>query len=137
MRYWVYIKIAIGRGLFTFNRLTSTPRHLFGEGLFSMLANIADAGRTVGPEQKSEYLSDEIGIYPALSHILGALGTGVEAMTFDARPNLTPSRLLILMATGTPLRQILTACAAVKPARRYEFFICFYILHISKCTTFQ
>ncbi|MEY8246186.1 hypothetical protein AAK873_11255 [Heminiphilus faecis] len=35
------------------------------------------------------------------------------------------------MTTETFVRQILSARAAVKAARRYEFFVCFYILHIS------
>lgn len=35
------------------------------------------------------------------------------------------------MATAAFVRQILTARAAVKAARRYEFFVCFDILHIS------
>ena len=35
------------------------------------------------------------------------------------------------MATGAFIRQILTARAAVEAARRYEFFVCFDILHIS------
>ena len=35
------------------------------------------------------------------------------------------------MATGAFVRQILTARAAVKAARRYKFFACFDLLHIS------
>lgn len=55
-------------------------------------------------------------------------------MAIDTRPDLTPSRLLILMATGTFVRQILTARAAVEAARRYEFFIRYNILHISNAS---
>ena len=96
-----------------------------------MLADIADASRTVGPEQESEYLPDEIGIRLALGHVLMTFGTSVEALALDTRPDLTPSRLLILMATGAFVRQILTARATVEATRRYEFFVCFYFLHIS------
>lgn len=35
------------------------------------------------------------------------------------------------MATGTFIGKILTARAAIEAACRYEFFVCFYILHIS------
>ena len=35
------------------------------------------------------------------------------------------------MATGTFVRQIFTARAAVEAARRYEFFVFFDSLHIS------
>ena len=96
-----------------------------------MLADIADASRTVGPEQESEYLPDEIGIYLTVIHIFGAFSASVESTALDTRPDLTPSRLLILMATGAFVRQILTARATVEATRRYEFFVCFYFLHIS------
>lgn len=52
-------------------------------------------------------------------------------MTDSARPYLTPRSLFVIMAAGTFVRQILTARAAVKAARRYEFFVCFDLLHIS------
>ena len=55
----------------------------------------------------------------------------MESTALDTRPDLTPSRLLILMATGAFVRQILTARATVEATRRYEFFVCFYFLHIS------
>lgn len=58
-------------------------------------------------------------------------GTSVEALALDTRPDLTPSRLLILMATETFVRKILSARTAVESARRYEFFACFYFFHIS------
>lgn len=38
------------------------------------------------------------------------------------------------MATGTFVRQILTARAAVEAARRYEFFVGFYFFHISNAS---
>lgn len=52
-------------------------------------------------------------------------------IAFSARPYLAPGRLFIIMATGAFVRQILTARAAVEAARRYKFFVCFDILHIS------
>ena len=55
----------------------------------------------------------------------------MESTALDTRPDLTPSRLLILMATWTYVRQILSARAAVEAACRYEFSVCFYFLHIS------
>lgn len=96
-----------------------------------MFFNITDASRTVGFEKESEYLSDEIGIYLTVIHIFGAFSASVESPALDTRPDLTPSRLVILMATGTFIGKILTARAAIEAARRYEFFVCFYILHIS------
>lgn len=96
-----------------------------------MLADIADASRSVRFEQESEYLPYKIGISPTLGHIPGAFGTSAETMSIDTSPNLAPSRLFIIMATGTFLRQILSARAAIEATRRYEFFISFDILHIS------
>lgn len=55
-------------------------------------------------------------------------------MTIDTRPNLAPSRLLILMTARAFVRQILMARAAVETARRHEFFVCFDILHISNAS---
>lgn len=52
-------------------------------------------------------------------------------LTLDARPYLAPRSLSVIMATGAILRQILTARSAVEAARRYEFFVCFDLLHIS------
>lgn len=52
-------------------------------------------------------------------------------LSLDAVPYLAPSRLFIIMATRAFVRQILTARTAVEAARRYEFFVCFDILHIS------
>lgn len=57
----------------------------------------------------------------------------MEIVISDARPDLTPRCLLILMATGTFVRQILTARATVEAARRYEFFVCFCFIHIDIC----
>lgn len=57
-------------------------------------------------------------------------GTRVITITYSARPYLAPRSLFVIMATGTFVRQILTARAAVEAARRYEFFVCFDILHI-------
>ena len=51
-------------------------------------------------------------------------------ITYSARPNLAPRSLFVIMATGAFDRQILTARTAVEAARRYEFFVCFDILHI-------
>ena len=52
-------------------------------------------------------------------------------ISLDAVPYLAPSRLFIIMATRAFVRQILAARTAVEAARRYEFFVCFDILHIS------
>lgn len=111
--------------------MTFTLSYLLGESLCAMLADIADASHAVGLEQEGEYLADKIGIRLALGHILMTFGTSMETPALDTRPDLAPSRLLILMATGAFGPQILTARAAIKPARRYELFVCFYILHIS------
>lgn len=65
-----------------------------------MLPDIVDASRTVRPEQKSEYLTDKIGIYSAISYVIGTFGAGVVALTLDASPYPAPGRLFIFMATG-------------------------------------
>ena len=64
-----------------------------------MFFNITDASWTVRFKKESEYLSDEIGIYPTLIHILRTFGTSVEILAFNAQPNLAPCRLFISMAT--------------------------------------
>lgn len=49
-----------------------------------MFFNLADASRTVGLEQESEYLPYEIGICLALGHVLMSFGSSMEIMTSDA-----------------------------------------------------
>ena len=58
-------------------------------------------------------------------------GTRVITITYSARPYLAPRSLFVIMATGAFVRQILTTRATVETARRYEFFVCFDLLHIS------
>ena len=61
------------RFVVAFNCLTFTFFHFFGESLFAMLADIADASRAVGLEQEIEYLSDRIGILSVSLDILHSL----------------------------------------------------------------
>ena len=55
-------------------------------------------------------------------------------LTLDARPDLAPGSLLVLMTTRAFVRQILTARPAVKPARRYQLTVRFNMFHIHKAT---
>lgn len=121
--------IAINIILFPFDCLTFTFGHFLGEGLLAVLADVADTSRAIGLEQECEYLTDEIGICLALGHVLMTFGTGVVTLTSDARPYLAPRCLVILMATGAFVRQILTARTAVESARGNEFFVSFDSFH--------
>lgn len=70
--------------LFSFYGLTFPFCHFLGKSLFAMFTDVSDASGTVRFEQKSEYLSYEIGVYFALSHILGAFGARMETIAVDA-----------------------------------------------------
>lgn len=105
---------------FLLHRLTSAPRHLVGKGLFAVLHDVTDARGTVRAEHKSENLSDEIGVCLAVCHILATFSAGMNAVPQDTCPNFTPRSLFVEPTTGTLLRKILPARAAIESARRYE-----------------
>lgn len=108
---------------FLLHRLTSAPRHFVSKSLFAVLPDVTDARWTVRAKHKGENLSDEIGVCLALCHILATFSTGMKAVPQDTCPNFTPRSLFVEPATGTLLRKILTARAAIESARRYELSV--------------
>lgn len=94
-----------------------------------MLSYVSDARMAVRLEQKSKYLSDQIGISLTLCYVLTALGTRMKAMPTDTRSDFTPCNIIVEMATRTFSGKIFPACATVKATRRYELFVCFNFLH--------
>lgn len=75
--------------------LTPESRHFVGKSLFTVLPNVAYTRRTVRAEQKSENLSDEIGISLTLSHILAAFSAGMKTMLVYTGPDFAPRRLFV------------------------------------------
>lgn len=81
-----------------------------------MLLDVADAGRAVGLEQEGEKLSYPVGEHFARLHIARTLGTGIELVCQTARADFAPSRLVVLLASGTFPGQELAASSAVEAA---------------------
>lgn len=119
--------------LFSFHCLTFTFGHLIGESLFAVFTDVADAGRAVGLEEKSEYLSYNIGECLALVHIPIAFGASVKSPAMGACSYLAPCGLFVIVATGAFVREIFAASSAVESACRYEFSISCDILHNEIC----
>lgn len=111
------------------NCLASSPRHLIGIRVLAMLADIADACRSIGTENEGEYFSYEIRICPAVFNILLTIGASVETVAYAATPDFAPCRLLVQAATGTFVHEILAACSTIEPAHSYHRLVCLYILH--------
>ena len=64
--------------------------HLFCECLFSVLADVSDAGRTVATEDKSEELAYQIVVKPTFLYVGLAFCTGMEALLLATSANLAP-----------------------------------------------
>ena len=89
--YIVVISIFLSflHGLFT------SLCHLFSKGLFAVLANVTDTGRTVATEYESEELSYQIIVEPTILDVRLTLGTGMEALFHTTLANLAPLRPLV------------------------------------------
>lgn len=64
--------------LFSFDGLTFMFGHLFGEGLFALFLDIANASGTVRIKQEREYLAYPVGKQLAFFDIMGAFSTSIE-----------------------------------------------------------
>ena len=64
--------------LFSFDGLTFTFGHLFGEGLFALFFNIANASGAVRIKQECEYFAYPVGKQLAFLDIMGAFSTSIE-----------------------------------------------------------
>ena len=64
--------------LMPFNGLTFTFGHLFGEGLFALFFDIANASGTVRIKQECEYFAYPVGKQLAFFDIMGAFSTIIE-----------------------------------------------------------
>ena len=76
--------------LLSLHCLTPASRHFVGESLFAVLLDVMYTRRTVRTEQKSENLSDEIGIGLTLCHILAAFSAGMKTMLVYTGPDFAP-----------------------------------------------
>ena len=65
-------------GLFSFDGLTFTLGHLFGEGLFALFLDIANASGAVRIKQEREHLAYPVGKQLAFLDIMGAFSTSIE-----------------------------------------------------------
>jgi len=74
-----HITLVVGRLLFAHCLFTSLC-HLFSKGLFAVLTNVTDAGRSVAPENECEELSYQIVVEPTFLDIHLTFGTGMEAL---------------------------------------------------------
>lgn len=83
------IKTLLAHGLF------SPPCHFFSEGLFSVFADVSDAGSTVATEDKGEKLAYQVIVDVAFLYVLLALCTGMEAFFLTAFANLAPLKPLV------------------------------------------
>ena len=105
--------------LFSFDGLTFTAGHLFRECLLALFLDIANASGAVGIKQECEHLAYPVGEQLAFLDLMGALRASVEIVLLATRADFTPSRLFISLASGTFLRQELTAGSAIKTASGY------------------
>ena len=67
-----------------FHGLTFTFGHLFGEGLFALFLDIANASGTVRIKQKCEYFAYLVGKQLAFLDIMGAFCTSIELVFLAA-----------------------------------------------------
>ena len=64
--------------------------HFLCKGLFTVLADVTDAGRSVTAENKSEELSYQIIVEPTILDVHLALCAGMEALLYATLANLAP-----------------------------------------------
>ena len=70
--------------LFSFDGLTFTFGHLFGEGLFALFLDIANASGAVRIKQECEYLAYPVGKQLAFLDIMGAFRASIELVFLAA-----------------------------------------------------
>ena len=70
--------------------LFSSLCHFLCKGLFAVLANVTDTGRTVATENESEELSYQVIMKPTLLDVHLALGTSMEAFSHTTLTDLAP-----------------------------------------------
>ena len=70
--------------LFPLDGLTFTLGHLFGEGLFALFLDIADASGTVGIKQECEYFAYPVGKQLAFLDIMGTFRASIELVFLAA-----------------------------------------------------
>ena len=104
--------------LFSFDGLTFTFGHLFGEGLFALFFNIANASGAVRIKQECEYFAYPVGKQLAFLDIMGAFSTSIELTC-----------LFIMFASGAFFCQELTAGSAIKTASSYVLSVRYDSFH--------
>ena len=72
------------------HRHFSVVSHFLCKGVFAMLLDIMDAGRSVAVEQDGKQLSDKVVVNLAFLHILVTFGACVKAFPLAALPYLAP-----------------------------------------------
>ena len=115
--------------LFSFDGLTFTFGHLFGEGLFALFFNIANASGAVRIKQECEYFAYPVGKQLAFLDIMGAFSTSIELIFLATCADFAPTCLFIMFASGAFFCQELTAGSAIKTASSYVLSVRYDSFH--------
>jgi hypothetical protein len=87
----------------SFNRRTLIFGHVFGVPFEAQRTDLADAGRSIGPEEEAEQLGEEVVEFPAVHRVreIRAFGAGSVVPFETAGPDFAPGRFLVFAASRT------------------------------------